>query len=63
MYFKFINYKKLINKEVFFQPKKPFKRTSGLVKSTYSENTNIKQYLKNSLTAVENVYTQFDYSY
>jgi len=57
--------KKVDQQRRLFSTKKPFKQTSysGLVKPTYSENTNIKQYLKNPLTAIENVHTQFDHSY
>lgn len=55
--------KKADQQRRLFSTKKPFKQTNGLVKPTYSENTNIKQYLKNPITAIENVHTQFDHCY
>jgi len=55
--------KKVDQQRRLFSTKKPMKQTSGLVKPTCSENTNIKEYLRNPLIAIQNVHTQFDHSY
>jgi len=55
--------KKVDQQRRLFSTKKPMKQTSDLVKPTCSEITNIKEYLRNSLTAIQNVHTQFDHSY
>jgi len=55
--------KKVDQQRRLFSTKKPFKQTNGLVKPTYSEIRKHQQYLKNPLTAIENVHTQFDHSY
>lgn len=58
----------LVNQKIdqhkrLFSTKKPIKQTSGLVKSKCSENNTIKQYVRNPLTGIQNVHTQFDHSY